>query len=163
MLSYDFSPLYRTAVGFDRLARLAEAATRHDSAAASYPPYNIEKAGENAYRITLAVAGFSESDLEIEVKESTLTITGKRTDAGTADAFLYKGIAGRDFVRRFELADHVKVTGANLDNGLLTVDLVREIPEAMKPRTIEIKPGAPAGIVDKAKTLLGKGAEKKAA
>lgn len=163
MTNFDFSPLYRTAVGFDRLARMVDAAMRYDAAAASYPPYNIEKAGEDDYRITLAVAGFSEADLAIEVKENTLTVTGKRAGDGNDDNFLYKGIAGRDFVRKFELADHVKVSGASLDRGLLVIDLVREIPEAMKPRAIEIKSGAPATLTERAKTLLGKVTEKKAA
>lgn len=167
MLTYDFTPLYRNAVGFDRLARLVDNAMRHDTSAHGYPPYNIEQADDNKYRITLAVAGFSEDDLSIEAKENKLTVTGKKTEEtgkdGGEEGFLYKGIAERDFVHSFQLADYVKVVGANLNNGLLTIDLVREVPEEMKPRKIDIKPGEPEGLVAKAKKMLGKASDKEAA
>ncbi len=163
MLTYDFSPLYRSAVGFDRLARLAESALSHENAAPAYPPYNIERLGEDKYRITLAVAGFGIGDLQIEARDNALMITGKKTPAEGEPNFLYKGIAERDFLRKFELADHVKVVGASLDNGLLTIELLREIPEEMKPRTIEIKTAQPASLAEKAKRLLGKGDDKQAA
>ena len=162
MTAYDFSPLYRTVVGFDRLARLVDSARTQDAGSA-YPPYNIEALGEDAYRITLAVAGLAEDDLDIQVLENTLVVTGKRGRAEPERKYLHKGIAGREFVRRFELADHVKVTGASLDRGLLTIDLVREIPEAMKPRSIEIKTGAPESLFDKGRKLLGKATEHQAA
>jgi molecular chaperone IbpA len=156
MANFDFSPLYRTVVGFDRLARLADAAMMQETNITSYPPYNIEASGDNDYRITLAVAGFAEADLEIQVVENTLTVTGKRAQPNEDKKYLYHGIAGRDFTRRFELADHVKVIGANLDSGLLTIDLVRELPEAMKPRKIEIAAGKAESLFDKGKKLLGK-------
>jgi len=165
MLTYDFSPLYRTAVGFDRLARLVDSALDHESSMTGYPPYNIEQAGDKKYRITLAVAGFSEDDLTIETKENKLTVTGKKTEekGDEGEGYLYKGIAERDFVHSFQLADYVKVTGANLDNGLLTIDLEREVPEEMKPRSIEIKSGAPESLVEKAKKIIGGKASKKEA
>ena len=165
MLNYDFSPLYRTAVGFDRLASLVDKATHHETSMTGYPPYNIEQADENKYRITLAVAGFSEDDLDIELKENKLTVTGKKSEEKNdeGDGYLYKGIAERDFAHSFQIADYVKVVGANLNNGLLTVDLEREIPEEMKPRSIEIKSGEPAGFVEKAKKMIGKGSKKEAA
>jgi molecular chaperone IbpA len=135
---FDFSPLFRSTIGFDRLARLVDAATHVDSAALSYPPYNIEKVGEDAYRLTMAVAGFSRDEIELVVQENTLFITGKAQKEEENGRYLHRGIARRAFERRFSLADHIKVTGASLDNGLLHVDLVREVPEAMKPRTIKI-------------------------
>ena len=140
MRAFDFSPLYRSTIGFDQLANLFDSATR-DSQQSSYPPYNIERTGEASYRITMAVAGFGEKDLNIELKQDQLTITGKRetTAQEEANQYLYQGIAARSFERRFQLADHLKVTGAALENGLLHVDLVREIPEEMKPRQILIK------------------------
>lgn len=145
MRSFDFTPLFRSTVGFDRMTRLLDAAARHDDGSFSYPPYNIETTGENAYRITMAVAGFGEDDVTITQQENSLVIAGKGK-AEEGRTYLYRGIAGRSFERRFELADHVKVAGATLVNGLLHVDLVREIPEAMKPRTIKVerKPAAPA-------------------
>ncbi|HUZ73169.1 MAG TPA: Hsp20 family protein [Stellaceae bacterium] len=132
----DFSPLFRSTIGFDRLMRLADTATRVD-AGASYPPYNIEVVGDNAYRLTMAVAGFAPEDLDITVKENELLITGRKTD-DEARKYLHHGLARRGFERRFQLADHIKVTGASLAHGLLHVELAREIPEAMKPRRIEI-------------------------
>ena len=138
---FDFSPLFRSTIGFDRLARLVDSATRVDSTALSYPPYNIEKTGEDAYRLTMAVAGFSRDELDITVQENTLVISGKAQGEDEANRYLHRGIARRAFERRFSLADHIKVSGASLDNGLLHVDLVREIPEAAKPRTIKIGEG----------------------
>ena len=140
---FDFSPLFRSTIGFDRLARLVDSATRVDSAAASYPPYNIEKTGEDSYRLTMAVAGFAQHELDITVHENTLFVTGKAQQEDSNERYLHRGIARRAFERRFSLADHIKVTGASLDNGLLHVDLVREVPEAMKPRTIKIAGGEP--------------------
>ena len=139
MRSFDLSPLFRSTVGFDHLTRMLDAATRVDEAALSYPPYNIEKTGEDAYRITMAVAGFSEEDIDITAKEHTLLIAGKARKEDPSVQFLHRGIAGRSFERRFELADHVKVVSANLVNGLLYVELAREVPEAMKPRSIKIE------------------------
>ena len=143
---FDFTPLYRRSVGFDRLAKMLDEVSNVD--APTYPPYNIERLDENAYRVTVAVAGFTESDLSIEVKENTLTIRGERQvkDGEKAGEVLYQGIAARAFERRFQLADHVLVTGASLENGLLHVDLKREIPEAKKPRQIPIGGGTPKVI-----------------
>jgi molecular chaperone IbpA len=131
MRSFDLSPLYRATVGFDRLFSLLDTVSNGD--AQPYPPYNIERTGENAYRVTLAVAGFGEGDLDIQAKENVLTVRGeKKEDKQQGDReVLYRGIAARAFERRFQLADHVEVTGASLENGLLHIDLVREIPEAM--------------------------------
>jgi molecular chaperone IbpA len=141
---FDFSPLFRSTIGFDRLARLVDTATRVDGTALSYPPYNIEKTGEDAYSLTMAVAGFSQNELDITVHENTLIVTGKAEKEEENGRYLHRGIARRAFERRFSLADHLKVTGASLDNGLLHVDLVREVPEAMKPRQIKIGAGEPA-------------------
>src|SRR5438132_12338599 len=148
MRTFDLAPLYRSTVGFDRLFSLLDQVAGVDGAP-SYPPYNIERTGENAYRITLAVAGFTEADLSIEKKEDTLTIRGeKQVKDEKAGEVLYQGIAARAFERRFQLADHVEVKGATLENGLLHVDLVREIPEAMKPRTIPIGGNGSAKVID---------------
>jgi molecular chaperone IbpA len=141
---FDFSPLFRSTIGFDRMARLVDAATHGDSTALSYPPYNIEKTGEDSYRLTMAVAGFSQSELDITVHEGTLIVTGKAETHEETGRYLHRGIARRAFERRFSLADHIKVTGASMDNGLLHVDLVREVPEAMKPRQIKIGAGGPS-------------------
>ena len=152
MRTIDFSPLYRSAVGFDRLANLLESAAR-TSQEGGYPPYNIETTGENAYRIEIAVAGFSPDELNIEVKENLLTVSGRKTandDAATQRTYLHRGLAERDFERRFQLADYVIVTDANLSNGLLSIALKRELPEALKPRRIEIGTG-PALIEGEAK------------
>ena len=143
MRTFDFSPLYRSAVGFDRMKSLLDAAQK-SATADSFPPYNIEKTGEDAYRITLAVAGFGAQDLNMEVRDGQLVIVGKGDSEGSDAEYLHRGIARRAFERRFQLADHVEVKGADLKDGLLVVDLVREIPEAMKPRRIEIGGGAPA-------------------
>ncbi|WP_430910687.1 Hsp20 family protein [Methylobacterium sp. sgz302541] len=141
MRQFDLAPLYRSTVGFDRLFSALDQFVSAD-AVPTYPPYNIERTGENAYRITVAVAGFTDSDLSIEVKENALTLKGERkADPEKRSEVLHQGIAARGFERRFQLADYVQVTGASLENGLLHVDLVREIPEAKKPRTIQIASG----------------------
>ena len=141
MTTYDLSPLYRTAIGFDRLADMLSNASRVDGN--GYPPYNIEARGEDKYRISMAVAGFSESDLDIVTEQNTLTVSGNKEAEQTNDEreFLYRGIANRSFERRFQLADHVRVESARLENGLLHIDLKRELPEQMKPRRIEIGGG----------------------
>ena len=142
MRTFDLTPLYRSTVGFDRLFSLLDQAAGFE-AAPSYPPYNIERTGENEYRITIAVAGFSEADLSIEAKENALTIRGEKQDKQEKTGeVVYQGIAARTFERVFQLADYVQVKGATLENGLLHVDLVREIPEAKKPRTIPIGHGS---------------------
>ena len=147
MRQYDLAHLYRNTVGFDRLVTMLDSLGQPDQSQ-TYPPYNIERMGENAYRITLAVAGFGEADLVLETRENTLSVKGqKEPKADQASEMLHQGIAARAFERRFQLADHVMVTGASLENGLLHIDLVREIPEAQKPRTIAIgkaaKPAQP--------------------
>jgi molecular chaperone IbpA len=143
MRHFDLSPLYRSTVGFDRLFSLLDQATSVDNVP-SYPPYNIERTAENAYRISIAVAGFGEQDLSIESKENALTVRGekKQDDEAQKREVLHQGIAARAFERRFQLADYVQVTGASLENGLLHIDLVREIPEAKKPRLIPIGAGS---------------------
>ena len=140
MRTFDFSPLYRSAVGFDRLTNVLDAAQKN-GAADGYPPYNIEKTSEDSYQITLAVAGFGSADLEVEVRDGQLVIVGKSDSEEQDNQFLHRGIARRAFQRRFQLADHVEVKAADLVDGLLKVDLVREIPEAMKPRKIDIRTG----------------------
>ncbi|MEP3276056.1 MAG: Hsp20 family protein [Stappiaceae bacterium] len=137
MRHLDFSPLYRSTVGFDRLFSLLD--TANGDGTPSYPPYNIERTGDNAYRITMAVAGFGNDGLTIEAKESVLAIKGEKPAESDESEVIYRGIAARAFERRFQLADFVEVRGASLENGLLHIDLVREIPEAMKPRKIAIK------------------------
>ena len=140
MTTFDFSPLFRTSVGFDRLASMLNATHRPEQAA-GYPPYNIVSLGENNYQITMAVAGFAENELKITSEMNQLTVVGEKADEeeNEGNNYLYRGIATRSFERRFNLADHVRVTGARLDNGLLHIDLEREIPEVMKPRSIEIQ------------------------
>jgi len=145
MEGFDFSPLFRSTIGFDRLMRLADAAARGDN---SYPPFNIEATGENAYRLTMAVAGFAAEELDITVKENTLQISGKAKRDDEKARYLHRGIGRRAFERRFQLADHLKVSGASLENGLLHVDLVREVPEAMKPRKIDIATGPSATVIE---------------
>lgn len=137
MNSIDFTPLYRNSVGFDRLASLVDNAMRSDSSAGGYPPYNIESLDDNHYAITLAVAGFTQDEIDINVEKGVLTVRGKK-EKDESRNYLYQGIAYRTFERKFNLADYVEVKGASLDNGLLNIDLVKEIPEAMKPRKIEI-------------------------
>lgn len=139
--TYDYAPLYRSSVGFDRVFNLLENAQRARSIS-DWPPYDIVKTGDDTYRISIAVAGFAEDDLDLTFQSNLLTVTGKKQEAST-DGYLHRGIAGRPFEHRFELADHVRVNGANLSNGLLSIDLVREIPEALKPRKISIQ-SAPA-------------------
>ena len=137
MRNFDFAPLYRSAIGFDRLAQLFNEAQRSD-ATPSYPPYNIELIAEDKYSISMAVAGFTRNELDIESERDTLKIIGRKTKDDNTRNFLHRGIAARDFEHRFRLADHVKVLGARLENGLLTIELVREVPEACKPRRIAI-------------------------
>ncbi|MBI1251206.1 MAG: Hsp20 family protein [Alphaproteobacteria bacterium] len=151
MATTDLSPLYRTLVGFDRISSLIDQATRLDTAT-GYPPFNVEQVDDNAFRIELAVAGFAQDDLAIEYKQNTLIVAGKRTQPDDGRTFLHRGIAERSFERRFSLADHVRVDSAKLENGLLTIDLVRELPEALKPRKIEIGAAKPvkARVVDAA-------------
>ncbi len=149
MPSFDLSPLYRSTVGFDRVFSLLDS-FGNDGAVPGYPPYNIERTGENAYRISVAVAGFTDKELNLEVKENVLTIRGEKNAAEKKQdsEVLYQGIAARAFERTFQLADHVEIRGANLENGLLHVDLVREIPESKKPRKIAIGSGKPAQVID---------------
>jgi len=145
MSNYDLSPFYRSTVGFDRLFSMLDRVAGGEQNAPTYPPYNIERTSENAYRITLAVAGFAEDELSVETRENTLTVRGSKETITITDGkreVLYQGIAARAFERRFQLADHVVVTGAASENGLLHIDLVREVPEAQKPRTIAINKGA---------------------
>jgi len=159
MTTFDFSPLYRTSVGFDRLASLMSSATRQDQGN-SYPPYNIRTTSEDHYQITMAVAGFAEADLDITSEHNRLVITGNRADEPEAKGeYLHRGIATRSFERRFNLADHVKVVAASLENGLLHIDLERELPEAMKPRTIKIGASS-ARLLDTEKLSVKKKAVK---
>ena len=150
MLNYDFAPFYRSTIGFDRLLSLLDKHAGADANGQSYPPYNIERTGDNAYRITLAVAGFADNELSVETRENVLTVRGgkgdpQKTDGETREV-LYQGIAARAFERRFHLADHVSAVKAATENGLLHIDLVREVPEAQKPRVIAIQGGAPKTI-----------------
>jgi len=147
---FDFSPLFRSTIGFDRLTRLVDAASHVDNAALAYPPYNIEKTGEDAYRLTMAVAGFSPEEIDVTVHENSLLVTGKAKSETENGRYLHRGIARRAFERRFSLADHIKVVGASLSNGMLHVDLAREVPEAMKPRKIAIGTGQPEVVEKKA-------------
>jgi len=150
MRAFDLSPLFRSTVGFDRMSQLLDAAMRLDDSQLSYPPYNIEKTGEDSYRITMAVAGFSQDELSIVSEENSLVISGKAQEPAEGVEYLHRGIARRAFQRRFELADHIKVKGAELANGLLHVELVREIPEEQRPRQIKIGTGAAKAIDQKA-------------
>jgi molecular chaperone IbpA len=138
MRHFDLSPLYRSTVGFDRLAGILDQVMTADPVQNTYPPYNIEKTGEDAYRITIAVAGFAEDELNIEAREGQLVVTGRKADVEDKSTYLHRGIATRAFERRFQLADHVRAERAVTENGLLHIDLVREVPEALKPRRIEI-------------------------
>ncbi|MDQ8020365.1 MAG: Hsp20 family protein [Moraxellaceae bacterium] len=137
MRTFDLSPLYRSAIGFDRFAQLVDTALRSDSTP-SYPPYNVELVAEDKYRITMAVAGFDRAELDIEFANETLKVTGRKQTEQGQRSYLHRGIAARDFEHRFQLADHVRVVDASLDNGLLNIELVREVPEALKPRKISI-------------------------
>jgi molecular chaperone IbpA len=151
MRHIEFAPFYRSAIGFDRLFNMLDQATGFDNES-TYPPYNIERTGENAYRITLAVAGFTPEELKLEVKEQTLTVSGEKAAEASEKTYLHRGIAARAFERRYQLADHVDVTGAKFENGLLHIDLVRNVPESKKPRSIAI------GTGDSAKQLEAKAA-----
>lgn len=140
MRTLDFSPLYRSTVGFDRLANMLDSAMTADAGAPGYPPYNIEKTAEDAYRITIAAAGFSEDELNVESRDGQLVISARKPDAPEGErVFLHRGIAARAFEKRFQLADHVRAVSATVENGLLHVDLVREVPEALRPRRIAIQ------------------------
>jgi molecular chaperone IbpA len=143
MRNFDFSPLYRSTVGFDRLFNLLDASSRVEHLN-NWPPYNIEKLSEDQYRITMAVAGFSPDELTVTAQANALLVTGQKKGSEDGAQYLHRGIATRAFKQSFDLADHVKVTGANLDNGLLTIDLKREVPEALKPRRIEIAATGPS-------------------
>ena len=145
MRNFDTAPLYRSIVGFDRLAALLDAAAKTE-AASGYPPYNIESVGENAYRIELAVAGFGPGELSIEARENVLTVTGRKADNDADRRYLHRGLAARNFERRFQLADYVVVTDAELANGLLSISLKRELPESLKPRQIPISSGVEKAI-----------------
>ena len=138
MRTYDFTPLYRATVGFDRMADMLDRVLSQDGTATTYPPYNIEKTAENAYRISVAVAGFSQADLTVEQREQELVVAARKDREETPRTYLHRGIATRAFEKRFQLADHVRVTGAVAEDGMLHIDLVREVPEALKPRQIEI-------------------------
>lgn len=138
MTTFDLSPLIRTTVGFDHLMRMVDSAMRSDNASESYPPYNIEKLSEDTYRIVVAVAGFSEDEIQITVQDNTLAIAGKASKDKNKVEYLYRGIAGRAFEKHFQLADFIKIGNAYMENGLLKIELIREIPEAMKPRVIKI-------------------------
>jgi molecular chaperone IbpA len=141
MRHFDFAPLYRSTVGFDRLVSLLDSVAGFDNDGTTYPPYNIERLADNDYRITMAVAGFSEPEIQIEVKEQTLSVKGEKKPAEKEPQYLHRGIATRAFERRFQLADHVEVKSAELKDGLLHVDLVRNVPERLKPRQIAIGNG----------------------
>ena len=154
MRQIDFAPLYRSTVGFDRLFDMLDGVSGFDAGPTAYPPYNIERLGENEYRITMAVAGFGEKDLNVEVREGVLTVQGKRTEEKQNEKqdYLYQGIAGRAFERRFQLADHVEIEGARLENGLLHIDLERVVPEEQRPRRIAINGEARSARVIDAKS-----------
>ena len=155
MRNYDFSPLYRATVGFDRIADLMDRALTADAPQPTYPPYNIEKTADDAYRISIAVAGFSADELSVEVKDGAVHVAARKSADETPKTYLHRGIATRAFERRFALADHVRVTGATHADGMLHIDLVREIPEALKPRRIEI-----ARAAEDATTVEAKAVEK---
>jgi molecular chaperone IbpA len=152
-MTYDFAPLFRTAIGFDRLARLVDSASEA-AAAPAYPPYNIEKTGDDAYRLTMAIAGFGPENIEIVVKDNTLFVSGRLADESVKSEVLHRGIAGRAFERRFVLADHIVVDGADLKNGLLHVGLKRVVPEALKPRRIAIGAGSPPTLANDDSTVV---------
>lgn len=142
MRTFDLAPLHRASVGFDQIADLMDRVLSNDTGSQSYPTYNIEKTSEDGWRISIAVAGFADTDLNVEVKENALHVTAKKAEDDTDRTYLHRGIATRAFSRRFHLADHVRVTGASHENGMLQIDLVREVPEALKPRRIEIAKSA---------------------
>jgi len=144
MRRFDMTPLYRASVGFDQIADMLDRTLATDGSTNTYPPYNIEKVDDDGWRISIAVAGFGENDLAIEVKDRELLVTGKKAPDETERSYLHRGIATRAFERRFQLADHVRVTGASHVDGMLNIDLIREVPEALKPRKIEITQAAPS-------------------
>ena len=146
MRSFDFAPLYRASIGFDQIADLLDRVSAHEGGQSSYPPYNIEQTREDGYRISIAAAGFSEADLEIEVKEKTLNVSAKKPKAEDKKTYLHRGIATRAFERQFHLADHVRAVGASYEDGMLHIELIREVPEALKPRRIEIKSKSPLQV-----------------
>ena len=148
MRHFDFSPLYRATVGFDQIADIMDRVLASDTTGPSYPPYNIEKTADDTYRISIAVAGFSNQDLDVEVKENALVVSAKKAEEDSAKTYLHRGIATRAFERRFQLADHVRVVGASHIDGMLHIDLVRELPEAYKPRRIEITSAATPRAID---------------
>lgn len=153
MRSFDFAPLYRATVGFDRMADLMDRVLAADVAQPGYPPYNIEKTADAGYRISIAVAGFAPEELGVEVKEGTLVVTARKAPESPDRSYLHRGIATRAFERRFALADHVRVTGASHENGMLHIDLIRETPEALKPRRIEIARSTPTADVVEARPV----------
>ena len=146
MRSFDFAPLYRASIGFDQIADLLDRVSTHQGGQSSYPPYNIEKTEEDGYRISIAAAGFSEADLEIEVKENTLNVSAQKPKAEDKRTYLHRGISTRAFERQFHLADHVRAVGASYENGMLHIDLIREVPEALKPRRIQIQSKSPLQV-----------------
>jgi len=150
MRTFDLAPLHRASVGFDQVAQMMDRVLSNDTGSQSYPPYNIEKTSDDGWRISIAVAGFSDADLNVEVKENALHVTAKKVEEDGEGTYLHRGIATRAFTRRFHLADHVRVTGASHENGMLHIDLVREVPEALKPRRIEIAKSAakPADVIE---------------
>lgn len=162
MRTFDFSPLFPSTIGFDRFQRVFDESLERASSVPTYPPYNIEAVDENAYRITMAVAGFSQDDLDVTVEADRLTISGKIKDSTEEAQYLHRGIATRAFQRSFDLADHLKVVGGNLENGVLIIDLEREVPEELKPRRIEISSSPAATLAKKAKKLLGADTKKAA-
>ncbi|MCE8521775.1 Hsp20 family protein [Ruegeria pomeroyi] len=149
MRSFDFAPLHRASIGFDQIADLMDRVMSSDVGQPSYPPYNIEKTAADAYRISIAVAGFADSDLSVEVKENALVVSARKAADEAERTYLHRGIATRAFERRFTLADHVRVTGASHENGMLHIDLKREVPEALKPRRIEIASAQPADMPER--------------
>ena len=146
MRSFDFAPLYRASIGFDQIADLLDRVSTHQGGQSSYPPYNIEKTEEDGYRISIASAGFSEADLEIEVKENTLNVSAQKPKAEDKRTYLHRGIATRAFERQFHLADHVHAVGASYEDGMLHIELIREVPEALKPRRIQIQSKSPLQV-----------------
>jgi molecular chaperone IbpA len=162
MRTFDFSPLFQSTIGFDRFQRVFDESLERSNSVPSYPPYNIEAVDENAYRITMAIAGFSQDDLDVSVEADRLSVSGKIVNDNDNAQYLHRGIATRAFERSFDLADHLTVVGGNLENGVLTIDLEREVPEELKPRKIEIASGPATSLAKKAKKLIGDG-EKKAA
>ena len=148
MRTFDFAPLHRSSVGFDQIANLMDRVLTADAATPSYPPYNIEKIDDDAYRISIAVAGFSDADLSVEVREKSLIVSAKKADEDAAKTYLHRGIATRAFHRRFHLADHVQITGAAHTDGMLHIELERQVPEALKPRQIQIASDVPAVAKD---------------